>query len=237
MPTGCCAHRGVPVTHPENTLPSFERAIELGVDMIEFDVRQTADGEAVVMHDDTVDRTTDGTGAVSEMKLRDLKRLDAGSWKDPEFEGTEIPTFAETLATMPADMWLNIELKAGENIVELVIQELQNRHRIGQALLAANNAQAERARELVSDIQIINMARQSEPDAYIANTIETRSEYIQLRRRDATESRIQRCHEHGIVVNIFKSDEPDDQRTLINWGVDYILTDDAEVLLNTLGRS
>lgn len=236
METRCCAHRGAPVTHPENTLPSFERAIELGVDMIEFDVRQTADDEVVIIHDDTVDRTTDGSGKVSQMKLRELQRLDAGGWKDAEFEGTTLPTLMDALEIMPADILLNIELKAGPQIVELVLEDLGSSHRIGQSRLAATNEQAERARELVPDIQIINMSRQSEPESYIQNSIETHSEFIQLRRTDTTRQRVQRCHRHGLVVNVFKSDDPQDQRLLAEWGVDYILTDDPQVLLRTLGR-
>lgn len=236
MKTRCCAHRGAPVTYPENTLPSFERAIELGVDMIEFDVRQTADDEVVVIHDETVDRTTDGFGRVREMTLRDIQRLDAGGWKDAEFEGTTIPTLMDVLEIMPADILLNIELKAGPHIVELVLEDLGSSHRIGQARLAAKNEQAERARELVPDIQIINMSRQRQPKAYIQNTIETHAESIQLWRDAVTAERVEQCHQHGIVVNVFKSDEPEDQRLLAEWGVDYILTDDPQVLLQTLGR-
>ncbi len=236
MPTYCCAHRGAPDTHPENTTPSFLAALELGVDMIEFDVRVTADGHAVLMHDQTVDRTTNGTGAVEELTLAQIKQLDAGSWKDPGFAGTEVPTFAETLQIMPPNVLLNIELKAGAQVVDLVIAQLKKMAMIGQSLLAARNDQAVRARELAPGMKIINFSRQDGGDGYIDNTIETGAEYIQLPRQHTTAERVARCHDHGIGVNVFKSDEPDDQRLLMDWGVDYILTDTPRVLMQTLGR-
>ncbi|WP_206885869.1 glycerophosphodiester phosphodiesterase [Alicyclobacillus mali (ex Roth et al. 2021)] len=104
------AHRGASAECPENTLPAFVRAAELGADMIELDVRLTGDGGVVVLHDPTVDRTTDGSGLVADMRLADLRKLDAGSWFDARFRGTLIPTLDEVFATVP-HMCLNIELK------------------------------------------------------------------------------------------------------------------------------
>jgi glycerophosphoryl diester phosphodiesterase len=170
------------------------------------------------------------------MKLREIRKLDAGRWKGAEFENTRVPTLMDVLEIMPADILLNIELKSGPQIVELVLEDLGSSHRIGQARLAATNEQAARARELVPDIQIINMSRQSDAEAYIQNSIETHAEYIQFRRDDVTPERIERCHRFALLVNVFKSDEPEDQRQLIEWGADYILTDDPQVLLRTLGR-
>lgn len=107
------AHRGWPAKYPENTLPSFEAAAKLGVDQIETDVRITKDGELVCIHDPKVDRTTNGTGLVCDLTLRELRALDAGSWKAPEFEGTKIPTIYEFFDLMKQyDVkTLDIELK------------------------------------------------------------------------------------------------------------------------------
>ena len=90
------AHRGLDEAFPENTLIAFRAALEQGM-AIEIDVRGTRDEELVVMHDDTVDRTTDGSGAVANMSLAELKRLDAGSWWGSEFAGERVPTLDETL--------------------------------------------------------------------------------------------------------------------------------------------
>ncbi|MBQ8526105.1 MAG: glycerophosphodiester phosphodiesterase [Clostridia bacterium] len=107
------AHRGWSTDYPENTMLAYEKAIEIGVDQIEIDVRITKDGELVLIHDATVDRTTDGTGKVCDMTLEELRALDAGSWKDEKFKGCRIPTlieFMELIKDLP-EMTVDFELK------------------------------------------------------------------------------------------------------------------------------
>lgn len=91
-------HRGLSPGFPENTLAAFRNSIAMGVDAIEIDMRTTKDGEIVILHDPTLERTTDGTGPVSELTLAEVKALDAGSYESPEFAGERIPTYEETLA-------------------------------------------------------------------------------------------------------------------------------------------
>ena len=105
---GICAHRGASDTHPENTLAAFREAIRLGAAMIEFDVALSADGKLVLIHDSTLDRTTNGTGPVSARTLEQLKTLDAGSWKAKRFAGAKVPTLDEALSMMPETIWLNV---------------------------------------------------------------------------------------------------------------------------------
>ena len=107
------AHRGWSTKYPENTMEAFRAAAALGVDQIETDIRVTADGELVIIHDETVDRTTDGTGLVREHTLAQLMALDAGIKKGEQFRGCRIPTFVEFLdfiSTLP-DMTVDFELK------------------------------------------------------------------------------------------------------------------------------
>ena len=107
------AHRGWSAKYPENTMAAYKAAAELGVDQIETDIRITADGELVLIHDATVDRTTNGTGLVREKTLAELRALDAGSWKGEEFAGLQIPTlkeFMDFIATLP-EMTIDFELK------------------------------------------------------------------------------------------------------------------------------
>src|SRR6185436_1661741 len=93
------AHRGDSLNHPENTLTACRQAISLGADIIEVDVQLTKDGHVVVLHDVTVNRTTDGTGSVREMTLAELKKLDAGFPRkfDAQFKNERIPTLGEVL--------------------------------------------------------------------------------------------------------------------------------------------
>ena len=90
-------HRGNPEEAPENTLASIDAAFAVGCDLVEIDVRLSRDGVAVIVHDDTVDRTTNGKGNVADLTLAELKALDAGSWKAERFAGERIPTLAEAL--------------------------------------------------------------------------------------------------------------------------------------------
>ena len=89
------AHRGFSSQYPENTLLSFQKAIDLGVGLLELDLQLTRDGHLIVLHDKTVDRTTDGSGQAVDLTLDEIKRLDAGGWLAPEFAGQRIPTFME----------------------------------------------------------------------------------------------------------------------------------------------
>lgn len=105
-------HRGDRAGYPENTMPAFRSAYTLGCEVIETDVRMTADGHLVLIHDRSVARTTDGVGLVDEMTLEELRRLDAGTWKGAEFCGERIPTVEEFLEWIaPTGMLVNWELK------------------------------------------------------------------------------------------------------------------------------
>ena len=107
---GC--HRGDRKNYPENTMPAFRSATEMGCDAIETDVRMTKDGHLILIHDRDVERTTNGKGFVDEMTLEEIRALDAGFWKAPEFSGTQIPTVEEFLEYVSkTDLIINWELK------------------------------------------------------------------------------------------------------------------------------
>ncbi|MDQ0901332.1 glycerophosphoryl diester phosphodiesterase [Paenibacillus sp. V4I7] len=115
------AHRGLKSDYPENTLLAFQKALESEVDMLEFDLRLSKDGVVVVIHDETVDRTTNGSGQVSDYTLAELKQLDAGAWFDPVFEGLKIPTLEElcTLLNAYPEVLLNVEVKPSRHAKEV----------------------------------------------------------------------------------------------------------------------
>lgn len=104
-------HRGNPDEYPENTLASFRSAIELGVDVIECDVHRSEDGGLPVIHDHLLDRTSDGSGLVRDYTMAELKRFDAGSWKDPRFTAERIPSLDEVLGVARGRVGVAIEIK------------------------------------------------------------------------------------------------------------------------------
>ena len=109
------AHRGASAYAPENTLSAFGLAIDQGSDWFELDCTLSADGEVVVIHDDTVDRTTDGTGPVIELTFDQLRTLDAGSWKDPKFAGERIPSLDESLHLGGKRVGVYVEIKDSDD--------------------------------------------------------------------------------------------------------------------------
>ena len=123
-------HRGAMGHAPENTMASFRKAVELGVEAIELDVHLSSDGKLVVIHDETLDRTTDGQGPVVAKTLTELKALDAGSWYKPEFAGERIPTLEEVLDWARDRVPVVIEVKFChelEAITQATIAEVERR--------------------------------------------------------------------------------------------------------------
>ncbi len=104
-------HRGFQERYPENTMASFAAAVEAGADVIEMDVHLTRDGVPVIIHDETVDRTTDGRGRVGEMLLKEIRQLDAGRWFGPQFAAERVPTLQEVLDRFGGRVVLNVEIK------------------------------------------------------------------------------------------------------------------------------
>lgn len=114
-------HRGLSPGFPENTLAAFANSVEMGVDVIEIDLRPTEDREVVIMHDETVDRTTDGTGSVESLTLAEIKELDAGSYVSPEFADERVPTYEEALGAVEgSDVRLLLDIKDATQVAEIV---------------------------------------------------------------------------------------------------------------------
>jgi len=108
------AHRGASAYAPENTFAAFDLAVEMEIRDIEFDVQFTSDSHIIVIHDEVLDRTTDATGPVSDMTLKEIQRLDAGSWFDNKFSGEKIHTLGEVFDRYNADVHFHIEIKSKE---------------------------------------------------------------------------------------------------------------------------
>ncbi|MBN2375048.1 MAG: hypothetical protein JXD22_01510 [Sedimentisphaerales bacterium] len=221
---GICAHRGASGTHPENTLSAFREAIRLGAHMIEFDIAMTKDGKLALMHDATIDRTTNGKGKVSDFTLAELKGLDAGSWKGSEFANERIPTLDEALAIMPVNVWLNVHLKGGAEMAEKVAERIVATGRLHQAFLACGKDAAHAAKQVEPNIQICNMERPAKLQDYINETIGMKAEFIQLLTNNAVEpGHTKLLKENGVRINYYYGDEADKVVSLFETGVDFPL--------------
>ena len=231
---GICAHRGAMNTHPENTLAALNEAVRLGAHMIELDVRMTKDGHLVIMHDETVDRTTNGKGYISELAIDEVKHLDAGSWKSEKFTGETIPTLKEALAVMPENIWINVHIKGGMSLGEMVARIIVDENRVHQAFLACGSEAARGAKEISRELMICNMDRLDDRDAYMEETIRQESQFIQLhidRTGQHLDREIATLKQHHIRINYCCTDAEEVVKALLNGGVDFILTDRLSEML------
>jgi len=238
---GLCAHRGASGTHPENTIPELQEAVRLGAHMVELDLALTRDGEIVLMHDATVNRTTNGKGRVLDFTLADLKKLDAGTWKHPRFAGTRVPTLAEALAVLPRNIWINLDTKADARfgadpaaVVGRVVELVVATGRTHQTFLAARADAAAVARRIAPGIQICSMDRTKDPADYVRDAIARRVGFIQLRdcAQDPRLSRwIADLKAAGVRINYFYTNDPAEAGRLLGLGVDFVLVDDVALVL------
>ena len=135
------AHRGDVTNAPENTILAFKKALDLGADGIELDVRLTKDEKLVVFHDRRLERTSNGTGPVNHRTLDEVRRLDAGTWFDSEFGGQRIPTLDDVFESLPADFLINVEMKVimkGMRLIAHKVAEVVRRHARWDATLVAS---------------------------------------------------------------------------------------------------
>jgi glycerophosphoryl diester phosphodiesterase len=168
------AHRGYSAIAPENTLPALAAGVLAGASLIEFDVRTTADGVPVVIHDRTVDRTTDGSGNVWELTVDEVRELDAGSWFSPAYVGTQVPLLAEVLdlltardaetpaevnspvpaAATPAELLLEIKPPATLEQVKVILEMVAERGLLDRTVVQSFDPEVVRlVREAVPDVR------------------------------------------------------------------------------------
>lgn len=231
---GVCAHRGAMSTFPENTIPAFMEAVRLGAQMIEFDVQLTTDGALVLMHDATVDRTTNGKGRIADLTLAEVMKLDAGEKMNKLFQGTRIPTFEEALAVFPRNVWLNCHLKGGAALGEATARVIAKAGRKHQAFLAATAEAAKAARAAVPDILICNMERQGDSMAYAQETIAMKAQFIQLLGKgEVPVETVKLLNAAGVLVNYYHDETPEGLRRQWRSGVNFPLVNDLAKAMDT----
>jgi len=234
------AHRGFSDRYPENTRPALESAVELGVDMIELDVRLCQDG-LVVFHDKKLDMKTNDQGRPEEKTVEHLLSLDNGSWFDPAFAGERMLTFEEAAEIIGNKTLLNIHLKSGDHNEELVAQtiEVMDRYNLNEtAFIASDPTILEIVRSTRPDITrcLIEPVR-SDPKSgmkRLDHAMELGCRYIQPLRRTVTPQFVEKAHANNIELVVYYANTRPHMHLLINHQVDYILTDRADLLLQVL---
>ncbi len=236
------AHRGASGHGhaPENTLAAFQAAIDIGVDGVECDVHCTEDGQVVVVHDHTLERTTDSKGAIEKLTLEEVKKADAGSWFDPQFAGERVPTLGEVLKLTKGKVVTLVEIKE-KGAADKVIEEIEKARSTTEVVLISFHASA------LEDAQRINPRI---PRAFLAGgrkPIKRRSAILDLVQEAAehggaldlgsklvTPQLVREAHLRGVGVWVWTVDDEAEMEKLAAMGVDAITTNYPEKLNSVL---
>ena len=236
------AHRGASAHAPENTLAAFELALAQGADGIELDAKLSADGHVVVIHDATVDRTTDGQGRVKDMSLAELRSLDAGGFFAEQYRREKVPTLEEVFEALGKRMFVNVELTnyntPGDHLVESVCMLVKKcglqKQVLFSSFFASNLSKArgllpEVPRGLLAFNGLLGVWARSFGFAF------GRYQALHPNLKDVTPQQVQRVHRLKRRVHVWTVNTAEDMRRLFNWDVDGIFTDDPQLAVQVRG--
>ncbi|MFH2068371.1 MAG: glycerophosphodiester phosphodiesterase family protein [Candidatus Omnitrophota bacterium] len=228
------AHQGFSGRYPGNTEIAFQKALALNVDAVEFDVHLSADAALIICHDGDVDRTSDGSGKISQLTLPEIKNLDAGGWFGKEFEKQRFLTLQEALDVLGTKIRLNIHVKTyefdREKITPLIVKELERRNLLRQVFIASGEETIKLVKKIQPKLEICNLSRKPE-NTYIKRSLSVGCYILQPENIQVNQSFVEEAHRHGMEVNPFYADDIAEMRRLIQCGVDGILTNYPDVLL------
>ena len=230
------AHRGWSGRYPENTLPAFEKALELPVDGLEFDLRRTADGEIVISHEADVGMHSNGTGLIKDLTLKELKKLDFGIKKNEMFAGTRIPEFNEFLDFVIAkrrDIWLAVELKEDdEELACRVFKALESRNLFGQcSIISFKSNMLRAAKKYVPELprhgfSALNLPEEGDSPEYLSllNRVGIYINSLNLKIADF-------YHSRGIKIDTWAPGTPAQYAIARACNIDFITTNDPDIIL------
>lgn len=238
------AHRGASAKAPENTLAAFELALREGAPAIELDAKLSADGHVVVIHDPTVDRTTNGRGKVAQLTLSQLRALDAGSFFSANYRGEKIPTLEEVFELVGKRALINIELTNYTTPRDLLVTEvcrLVRKHRMEENVLFSSflPSNLRQAAMLLPEVPRGLLALEGWKGVWMRSFVFFFGEYQALHPyvSDVNPNQIAAVHRLRRRVHVWTVNDPSQMRRLFKWGVDGIFTDDPALALHTLAES
>lgn len=223
------AHRGASGYAPEHTMEAYKLAVEMEADYVELDLHETKDGALVAMHDETVDRTTNGHGKVSDLTLKEIKELDAGMWFNNSFEGLTVPTLEEIFIEFGNSVNYYIEIKSygmEEELVSLLeAYDLLNDNQEGKIVIQSfMESSLKNVKELNGDIPLIQLSRN---EALTDGDLQGITDYaigIGINYKLLDESLVQKIKNHDLMLHPYTVDKSKDIETLKSMGVDGVFT-------------
>jgi glycerophosphoryl diester phosphodiesterase len=238
------AHRGASAHAPENTLAAFELALVQNADAIELDVKLSADGYAVVIHDPTVNRTTGSQGRVSDLSLQQLQALDAGRFFSEKYRGEKIPSLEEVFEVVGKRTFINVELTnyntPRDSLVETVcmlVKKFGLQKRVLFSSFFASNLSKARAYlpEVPRGLLAVNGFLGAWARSFGFNF--GRYQALHPFLKDVTVQQVQRVHRLNRRIHVWTVNAEEDMRRLFHWGVDAIFTDDPQLAVQVRSES
>lgn len=227
------AHRGASAEYPENTLAAFSAAIAAGADMCELDVQRTIDGVAVVIHDDTLDRTTTGRGSVSEFTLQQVQSLRAPAKFHKRFASERVPTLEEVFALTDGRCGLNIEIKCAK--VEGEVCSLIGKYNASQtAIVSSFEWDTLKNVQLIDPRVRVALLAEERPEALLKTAVRMNAYAINPRHDLTTPALCAAAHRAGLKIFVWTVDVLKRMRDLIAGGVDGIMTNHPARLASLL---
>jgi len=218
-------HRGASGLAPENTLRSFERGIEIGVDRMELDVHLTRDGLAAVIHDDSLDRTTDGTGLVAGMTMAEIQKFDAG-------KGERVPELAEVLELIKGRSQLQIEIKS-DGLERRVIDVVRDFNMVSSVWVSSFNVDiVARVRALAGDFNVSIICE--EPPESLDAAMACKASSLDVHFAHADRALLELLRNAGLDLGVWTVDEPEDMKRMIELGPLFITTNRPDRLVKLL---
>jgi glycerophosphoryl diester phosphodiesterase len=241
------AHRGISAKAPENTLASFERAAKVsGIDMIELDVRLSKDNEVIVLHDRTLQRTSTGNGPARNYLMEEIQRFDAGSWFHKSFFNQRIPTLEEVLREIGDRLWIDIEIKS-----DLFHKELSGLLEDRVIDVVHRCGMDDRVMISSFDHRLLAYIKKTKPTAVTGVLYNFSYDFGRLpsmlaervgasvfvcAKRELTSRMIDDAHNHDIAVYVYTLNSVHDARRMLTYGVDGIISNNADDIISVVKR-
>ena len=222
------AHRGASAVAPENTLAAFFIAAECGASGLEMDVHSSKDGVPVIIHDETLERTTNGSGKVCNMSLRELKALDAGAWFSPAFRGEKIPALIEVLEIFRGRLRLNLEIKDFDSGLK-VISIIKDYPDTDCVISSFNYQLLDHLRSLESDLPLAVLFAGGNWRQAVSFAIKLKAEAFHPEVTKVSRPMVSVCHEAGIPVIAWTVDELKVVKSLLRAGINGIFSNNPEL--------
>lgn len=238
------AHRGASAHAPENTLAAFRLAAQVNAPAIELDAKLTADGEVVVIHDQTLDRTTNGSGVVNQLPFSALHELDAGVKFDPKYKGEKIPTLSEVFEAVGHKLFINIEITNYASPFDALpnkVAELVRQHGLQDRVLYSSyfGLSLHRAHRITPQVPLGLLAFPGIKGSLARSFLGKLTHYQALHPEagDVNPRLIARVHRDGKRVHAYTVNDPLVMHRLFTWGIDGIFTDDPYLALQVIAES